>query len=90
MKIVYTFSMDFTLPLRDARNRFAEVVDRATHDEATVLTRHGKRVAAVVPVEMLDAFRRWEDERALRFIEERRASPTFSFDEVLQETLDRD
>lgn len=82
--------MDFILPLREARNRFAEVVDRASHDEATVLTRHGKRVAAIVPVEVLDAYRRWEDERALRLIEERRNGPTVSFDDVLRETLDRD
>lgn len=87
---MYTFCMEFALPLKDARSRLAEVVERATHDEPTVLTRHGKRIAAVVPIEMLDEYQRREDERAIALIEERRNSPTVSFETVLQETLDRD
>jgi prevent-host-death family protein len=35
----------------DARERFAEIVNEAAYaDKRTVITRHGKEVAAVVPI----------------------------------------
>jgi len=43
------------LPATEARARFSEVVNRAAFpSERVVLTRRGKRFAAVVPMEDLD------------------------------------
>lgn len=39
------------LPVSVARERFADIVNKAAyHNEITYVTRHGKRVAAVTPV----------------------------------------
>ena len=46
-----------------ARANFSDVVSRAAYGkERVVLTRHGKPVAAVVPLEDLEALERLEDE----------------------------
>jgi len=39
------------MPVSDAQHHLGEVVDRARAGEVVYLTRHGRRVAAVVPVE---------------------------------------
>ena len=45
------------------RDSFSDVVSRAAYGkERVVLTRHGKPVAAVVPLEDLEALERLEDE----------------------------
>ena len=42
------------IPLTEARKRFAEIVGGAQYGkETTVLTRHGKDIAAVVPMSVL-------------------------------------
>jgi prevent-host-death family protein len=66
----YIICMDNTVPVRDARAQFGELIDRATHDEATVITRHGKEVAAVVPIELLRQYRVWEEQEDLRLVRE--------------------
>lgn len=39
------------LPVSVARERFADIVNNAAYrDEITYVTRHGKRVAAIVPI----------------------------------------
>jgi prevent-host-death family protein len=40
-----------TVNLKEARRRFSELVKAAQHGEATTLTRRGKAVARIVPVE---------------------------------------
>ncbi len=51
-----------TLPTTQARSRFSEVVNRAAFaSERVVLTRRGKRFAAVVPIEDLDFLEELED-----------------------------
>jgi prevent-host-death family protein len=77
------------VPLREARGRFGELVEHAQHEDPVVLTKHGKPVAAIVPIDLLEAFERFEEERIARLIDERRNSPTVSYDEVLDETLAR-
>jgi prevent-host-death family protein len=43
---------------------FAEALDRAEHDKArTTLTRNGKPVAVLVPMEDVEALEAWEDAR---------------------------
>ncbi|MFF2042107.1 type II toxin-antitoxin system Phd/YefM family antitoxin [Kitasatospora sp. NPDC058170] len=78
-----------SVSIREARERFADVVDRAERDEPTVITRRGREVAAVVPIELLREYRQWEERELVRLIEERRDEPTYSLDEVMRETLAR-
>ncbi|MFE6749457.1 type II toxin-antitoxin system Phd/YefM family antitoxin [Kitasatospora purpeofusca] len=78
-----------TVSIREAREHLADVVDRAERDEPTVITRRGREVAAVVPIELLREYRQWEERELVRLIEERREEPTYSLDEVMAETLAR-
>ncbi|GAA1405668.1 hypothetical protein GCM10009639_52820 [Kitasatospora putterlickiae] len=78
-----------TVSIREAREHLAAVVDRAERDEPTVITRRGREVAAVVPMELLREYRRWEEQELVRLIEERRAESTYSLEEVMAETLAR-
>ena len=49
----------------EAHERFAEVVDAAeVHHERVVLTRDGRRVAAVISISDLEDLERYEDEVA--------------------------
>jgi len=50
------------MPVSDARQHLSDVVNRAAYGgEAVYLTRRGRRLAAVVPVEMLEAMEAAED-----------------------------
>jgi prevent-host-death family protein len=43
------------LPVSVARERFADIVSNAAYrNEITYVTRHGKRVAAIVPISVLE------------------------------------
>ncbi len=56
-----------TMSAEDARNQFADLINRAAYGrERTVVTRRGKRVAAIVSVEDLEFL-----EAALEEIEDR-------------------
>jgi len=45
-------------PVSVARERFADLVNAAAYrDEATYVTRHGKRIAVIVPVEEFEEMR---------------------------------
>lgn len=55
----------------DARNHFADVVGRAQHGGVTTaITSHGKRVAAIVPAEILDLLDELEDRGLSRMARE--------------------
>lgn len=92
MYIWYIAYMDNTASVRDVRENLAEVVERAAHDELTIITRRGREVAAVVPIEMVREYRQWEEERVLRIINDRRvaAEPGISMDQVMAEVLESD
>ena len=50
------------MAIRDARDHLADVVNRAAYGgESVYLTRRGKRMAAVVPAELLEAWEAAED-----------------------------
>jgi prevent-host-death family protein len=50
----------------EARESFSTTVNRVTYQgERVVLTRHGRRVAAVVPIEDLELLEQLEDARDL-------------------------
>jgi prevent-host-death family protein len=79
-----------TESIREAREHLATIVDRAERDgEPTVITRRGRDVAAVVPIELLREYRLLEEQAVLQIIAERRDEPTVSMDEVVAETLAR-
>ena len=50
-----------TLQLREAKSRFSAVIDDATKGEPTIVTKHGRPAAMVVPIE--DARRLYPDDR---------------------------
>ena len=59
------------LPVTDARDRLANVVNEAAYaGQVTYLTRRGRRVAAIVPVAAAEAAERWEDEVLGRLADE--------------------
>ena len=82
-----------TESVRDVRSHLADVVDRADReDQATVITRRGKPVAAVVPIEILRRYHEWEEREINRIIDERMStrSAAIPLEDVIQETLARD
>ena len=57
--------------ITEARDRLAEVVNEAAYTgRVTYLTRRGRRLAAIVPVETAEAAERWEDEQLGRMADE--------------------
>lgn len=82
------------LSTREARDKLADVVDDARHGEATVITSRGRRVAAVVPVDMLDEYEHLAEAADLAVIRERMdrvdaGEPTVPLADVMAETLQR-
>jgi prevent-host-death family protein len=81
-----------TASVRELRDGLADYIDRAAHDEVTIVTRRGKEVAAVVPVQVVKEWRQWEEERFAALIDERMAASDgtgATLDEVMAETLAR-
>jgi prevent-host-death family protein len=79
-----------TASIRDVRAHLADVVDRADRQgEPTVITRHGKEVAAVVSIDLLRRFQQWEDEQDARLVAERMGSRTegIPLEDVMTEIL---
>lgn len=65
---------DNQLSMAEAREHFAEVVNRAAYGkERLILTRRGRPLAAVVPVEDLELLEELEDERDSALARERLA-----------------
>jgi prevent-host-death family protein len=59
------------LPITDAREHLAEVVNEAAYGgTVTYLTRRGRRLAAVVPIEAAEALERLEDAYLARLADE--------------------
>lgn len=62
--------------ISEARESFSTTINRvAFGGERVVLTRHGRRVAAVVPIEDLDLLERLEDARDLDEVRSALADP---------------
>jgi antitoxin Phd len=43
---------DVEIAVSDARSQLADLVDQAEHGKVIYLTRHGRRAAAIVPVDL--------------------------------------
>ena len=75
------------LSVRDARARFAEVVSRAEGGTPTVITRNGRAIAAVVPIEdynaLEDAIDRYLARQADRDLADNPNAPAYSMSQVV-------
>ena len=74
----------------DARESFADLVNRAAYrQERILIARRGKPIAAIVPMEDVEALERFEDDMDLQLAREALADPenavTYSLDEVESE-----
>ena len=79
-----------TESIRQVSDHSADAVDRADReDEPTVITRKGKEVVAVVPIEMLRHDKRLEEQEILALVEERMSSkaPGIPMEDVMAEVL---
>ena len=78
-------------PVRAVRDHLAEVIDRA-RTTPTIITRNGKRVAAVVSVDLLQHYQELDEAEINRVIEERMRNPApgIPIEEVIRETMARD
>lgn len=60
-----------TLTASDAREHFADLLEKARHTgERTIITRRGRKLAAVVPVEDLELLEELEDRVDLAAVRE--------------------
>jgi prevent-host-death family protein len=76
----------------EARTRFAEVLDSASHGDEVVVTRNGREQAVVISIEDYRRFLALEEAADLRMIDERLASPPASYaslEDVVAETMAR-
>jgi prevent-host-death family protein len=74
----------------DARNQFADVVNRAAYGkERIVLTKHNREVAAVVPIEDLRLLEELEEridlQEAAKALAEAKVTGTTSWDDLKSE-----
>ena len=78
-------------PIRVVRSHLSDVINRV-RTEPTIVTRHGKRVAAIVSVDLLERFEELEELELSRIIDERMADPRpgIPLEEVMRETMARD
>jgi len=76
-------------PVHQVRERLAAIIDR---DTPTVITRHGREVAAIVPIDMLRQFQASEEAELIRLLDQRMASttPGTPLEDVIAETMARD
>ncbi|HEY2381544.1 MAG TPA: type II toxin-antitoxin system Phd/YefM family antitoxin [Terriglobia bacterium] len=71
--------------VKDMRDHIAEIVNRAAFGKERILvTRHGKNVAAIVPVEDVETMEYLEDQYDIAEVQRIRAEggPTLSMDEL--------
>jgi len=85
-------STDVTeLPVSEARNRMAELLDAVADGEFVYLTRRGRRVAALLPADIAERYEQIEDDywarRAAEAHERLAAHPeaTVPWDQVIAE-----
>ncbi|HEY9439458.1 MAG TPA: type II toxin-antitoxin system Phd/YefM family antitoxin [Streptomyces sp.] len=76
--------------IRNVREHLADVVDRADRDETpTYITRRGKKVAAIVPIEFVDAYYAAMRRDLEQFAATNPSDDPSSLTALITETLDR-
>jgi prevent-host-death family protein len=88
---MYASYMTTVISTVELRDKLADVIDNARHDEVTIVTRRGHEAAAIVPISALAALRRYEEAEVLAMIDASLADPRPSvpMSEVIAETLAR-
>jgi prevent-host-death family protein len=65
---LYRSSMTETKGAEEARNTLPSLLERAEKGISTVISRHGRRVAAIVPIEVYDAIERSQQRSLLSLV----------------------
>jgi len=71
------------VPASEARSRISDLLDAVANGEFVYLTRRGKRVAALVPVDIAENYEKIEDEYWGRRAEEARQRLAAGQDEMI-------
>ncbi|WP_189062242.1 type II toxin-antitoxin system prevent-host-death family antitoxin [Longimycelium tulufanense] len=85
-------SGEIEIPLSDARDRLADLVDAAKHGTFVYLTRRGQRVAALVAADVAERYEQIEDDYWARRANDARQrlaageDDVISFERLLAET----
>jgi prevent-host-death family protein len=77
--------------IRQVRDHIADVVDRADREDApTVITRRGKEIAAVVPIDLLRRYQQLEEQEIMRMVNQRMSNPEpgIPMEQVMAEILE--
>ncbi|MGP3926372.1 type II toxin-antitoxin system Phd/YefM family antitoxin [Streptomyces sp. 8N616] len=82
--------MSDALSIRETRTRLAKILDKAEAGEATVITRNGTPVAAIVPMDEYSALEEAADELLAREAVQHLGEPTVSMAEVLADLFSED
>lgn len=74
----------------DAKEQFADLINRVAHSkERVILTRRGKEIAAIIPLEDLKLLLETQDKRDVReaidALKEARSVGTFTLDQLKEE-----
>jgi len=69
-----------TIDLKDAKTRFSDLVDGAVRGEFVTITRHGKPVAALVPVQAAGSARKAMDRKRSGLVAYLKTFPGGEFD----------
>lgn len=74
----------------DAKEQFTDLVNRVVHNkERIILTRRGKEIAAIIPVEDLEVLQHSQDKHdlyeAINALKEARAEGTISLEQLKEE-----
>lgn len=75
----------------DAKEQFADIINRVAHNkERVILTRRGKEIAVIIPLEDFDLLQQSEDKHDLReaidALKEARHAGTINLDQLKEET----
>ncbi|MDT0343289.1 type II toxin-antitoxin system Phd/YefM family antitoxin [Streptomyces litchfieldiae] len=79
-----------TISVREARARLSALIDRAESGDATVITRNGTPVAALVPIHEYEALEDAADELLAREAEAHRGEETVGLGELLADLFGED
>ncbi|MFJ4627727.1 type II toxin-antitoxin system Phd/YefM family antitoxin [Streptomyces sp. NPDC088847] len=82
--------MSEAMNIREARAGFSGILSKAEAGEATVITRNGTPVAALVPMSEYDALEEAADELLAREARQHLDEPTVSMAEVLADLFSED
>ena len=76
--------MERKIPASDARSEFATLINEVAFSKSrTILTRHGRDIAALIPIEDMEIIRRLEDQVDAKKIHDRKNEPLIPLARVM-------